>query len=177
LTRFKTSHRRLPRLFGSFVADLRAASAVEFALLAPVYILLIFGTIEVSLALFFSLNMSTAAYSGAEYLRRAAANRIVVTEADFRKVIASGFLLPTTQEDMKISLVAIADADLAASPVTFPIENRFETPNAAAGQYLLALGYNWKFILPTSHLLFSGSGKSPQLQNVSLAITAIRVTE
>ncbi|MBG0507641.1 pilus assembly protein [Agrobacterium sp. MOPV5] len=177
MTRFKTPRRRFPSLSGSFAANIQAASAVEFALLAPVYILLIFGTIEVSLALFFSLNMSTAAYSGAEYLRKAAANRTVVTEVDFRKVIASGFLLPTTEEDMKISLIAIADADLAASPVTFPIENRFETPSAAAGQYLLALGYNWKFILPTTHLLFSGSGKNPQLQNVSLAITAIRVTE
>jgi len=177
LTLFETLRRRLRDLFGPFAADIRAASAIEFALLLPIYFVLIFGTIEVSLALFFSLNMSTAASAGAEYLRKAAASRTVVSKVDFRDIIASNFLLPTTEENMKISLTAIADADLAASPVKFPIENSFETPSAAAGQYLLALGYEWKFILPTTHLLFSGSGKNPQLQNVSLAITAVRVTE
>ncbi|KJF66615.1 TadE/TadG family type IV pilus assembly protein [Rhizobium nepotum] len=177
MTRFKISHRGFPSLIRSLAADIRAATAIEFGLLLPVYLLLIFGIIEVSLVLFFSLNMSTAATAGAEYLRKAAAGRTSVTDAEFRQVIASNFLLATTEKDLKISLIAIADADLATAPVVFPVENKFEAPSKSAGQYLLALGYDWKFILPTTHLLVPSSGGKPQLQNVSLAITAVRVSE
>ena len=164
-------------LFRSYAADIRAATAVEFGLLLPVFFLLIFGIFEVGLALLLSLNLSTAANAGAELLRKAAASQSVVTESDFRRVIASNFLLGTTEETMKITLVPIPDADFTAVPLTFPVENKFQAPDKNAGQYLLALGYNWQFILPTTRLLIPSGGKRPQLQNVSLAITAVRVTE
>lgn len=169
--------RRCRIRFSSYAADIRAATAVEFGLLLPVYFLLVFGIFEVGLALLFSLNLAMAANAGGEFLRKAAASQTTVTEAEFRRVIASNFLLGTTDEDMKITLVPIPDADFTAVPLAFPVENKFQTPDRSAGQYLLALGFNWRFILPTTRLLIPGGGKQPQLQNVSLAITAVRVTE
>lgn len=170
--------RRCCGLVRSCAVDVRAATAIEFGLLMPVYFLLVFGIFEVGLALLFTLNLAAAADAGGELLRNAAASRKVVTEAEFRSVIASKFLLGTTEEDMKITLIPIPDADFTAAPLTFPIENKFQAPTNKAGQYLLALGYNWQFILPTTRLLIpSGAGEQPQLQNISLAITAVRVTE
>ena len=161
-----------------YALDTRAATAVEFGLLLPVYFLLVFGIFEVGLALLLSLNLATAANSGGEFLRKAAASHTAVTEAKFREVIAANFLLGTTETDMKITLVPIPDADFTAVPLTFPVENKFQAPDKKAGQYLLALGYNWQFIMPTTRLLIpSGGDEQPQLQNVSLAITAVRVTE
>ncbi len=92
-------------------------------MLLPVYLLLIFGIIEVSLVLFLQpqyvdgghcrdLNISRKVY-GWPNVRH--------TAAEFRKVIASNFLLATTEDDLKISLIAIADANLATTPVTFPV--------------------------------------------------------
>ena len=170
--------RRCGGQFRCYVLDIRAAVAIEFGLLLPVYFLLVFGIFEVGLALLLTLNLATAANAGAEMLRKAAASHTAVTEIEFRRVIASNFLLGTTEIDMKITLVPIPDADFTAVPLTFPIENKFQAPDKKAGQYLLALGYNWLFILPTTRLLIpGGSDTQPQLQNVSLAITAVRVTE
>lgn len=164
-------------LLRSCVADIRAATAVEFGLLMPVYFLLVFGIFEVGLALLLSLNLATAANAGGELLRKAAISQKAVTEAELRRVIASNFLLGTTEKDMKITLIPIPDADFTAAPLTFPIENKFQAPDKKTGQYLLAIGYNWRFILPTTRLLVQGGGNRPQLQNLSLAITANRVTE
>ena len=176
--RNKGLFRRCRARFRSYALDIRAATAVEFGLLMPLYFLLVFGIFEVGLALLLTLNLATAANAGAELLRKAAASQTAVTEIDFRRAIASNFLLGTTESDMKITLVPIPDADFTAVPLTFPIENKFQAPDKNAGQYLLALGYNWQFILPTTRLLIpSGAGTQPQLQNVSLAITAVRVTE
>ncbi|SCY50843.1 TadE/TadG family type IV pilus assembly protein [Rhizobium sp. NFACC06-2] len=164
--------------FRSYALDIRAATAVEFGLLMPVYFLLVFGIFEVGLALLLTLNLATAANAGAEMLRKAVASHTAVTEAEFRQVIAANFLLGTTEKTMKITLVPIPDADFTTVPLTFPVENKFQAPDKKAGQYLLALGYNWQFILPTTRLLIpSVDGKQPQLQNISLAITAVRVTE
>ena len=176
--RNKGLFRRCRARFRSYALDIRAATAVEFGLLMPLYFLLVFGIFEVGLALLLTLNLATAANAGAERLRKAAASHTAVTEIEFRRVIASNFLLGTTEIDMKITLVPIPDADFTAVPLTFPIENKFQAPDKKAGQYLLALGYNWLFILPTTRLLIpGGSDTQPQLQNVSLAITTVRVTE
>lgn len=165
------------RLYLRILADRQAAAAVEVGLLLPVFLILIFGILEIGLLLLYHLYLSTASSAGVEYLRRAAMHRQQVTERALRQAISSGFITATNADNLKISLTPILDDDIAAAPVAFPIENSFQSPTAAAGQYILAVGYRWNFVMPTTHLLVPSSGTVRQLQNVSLAITAVRVTE
>lgn len=178
----KQSHDGAPRrlfrrLYLTFLVDRQAATAVEVGLLLPVFLILIFGILEIGLLLLYHLYLSTASNAGVEYLRRAAMQRQQVTERALRQAIASGFITATDEDNLKISLMPIPDDDIAAAPVAFPIENNFKSPTASAGQYILAVGYRWNFFMPTTHLLVPKTGTVRQLQNASLAITAVRVAE
>ena len=121
----------------------------------PFFLILIFGILEIGLLFLYHLNLSTATTAGIEYLRKAAMQREQVTADALRRAIAAKFIGATDTETLKITLV----------------------PNSSAGQYILAIGYNWNFVMPTTHLLVPKFGGVRQLQNVSLAVTAVRVTE
>ncbi|MDH0613362.1 MULTISPECIES: TadE/TadG family type IV pilus assembly protein [unclassified Agrobacterium] len=172
--RFKMSRLGLYR---RFVGDRQAAAAVEVAILMPVFLILIFGILEIGLLLLYHLYLSTASNAGIAYLRKASTQREQVTADALRRAIADNFIGAADTETLKITLAPIADEDIAATPISFPIVNRFQAPSSSAGQYILAVGYNWDFIMPTTHLLVPKSGGIRQLQNVSLAVTAVRVTE
>ncbi len=164
-------------IYRRFVDDKRAATAVEVAILMPVFLVLIFGILEIGLLLLYNLYLSTATNAGIDYLRRATMQREQVTADALRRTIADNFIGATDDESLKITLVPIADDDIDAAPISFPIVNRFQAPSSSAGQYILAGGYNWGFIMPTTNLLVPASGGVRQLQNVSLAVTAVRVSE
>lgn len=160
-----------------FADDRQAAAAIEVAILMPFFLILIFGILEIGLLFLYHLNLSTATTAGIEYLRKAAMQREQVTADALRRAIAAKFIGATDTETLKITLVPIADDDIVATPISFPIVNRFQAPNSSAGQYILAIGYNWNFVMPTTDLLVPKFGGVRQLQNVSLAVTAVRVTE
>ncbi|WP_332302353.1 TadE/TadG family type IV pilus assembly protein [Rhizobium sp. GR12] len=164
-------------LYRRLLGDRQAATAVEVALLLPVFLMLIFGILEIGLLLLYHLYLSTATSAGIEYLRKAAMQREQVTADALRHAVADKFIMATDVETLKITLAPIPDEDITAAPISFPIENRFQTPDGSAGQYILAVGYTWDFFMPTTHLLVPTTGGVRQLQNVSLAITAVRVTE
>lgn len=64
-------HRLFRRLYLRILADRQAAAAVEVGLLLPVFLILIFGILEIGLLLLYHLYLSTASSAGVEYLRRA----------------------------------------------------------------------------------------------------------
>lgn len=171
------SHKSVRRLGVQLLGDKRAATAVETAFLLPVFILLIFGIIEVGILLLYYMYLSTAANAGVDYLRRAAAEEKPATEVALRQAIASNFIAPTDQNNLKIALLPIPDDDIAEALVTIPITNNFRPPTDKAGQYILAIGYNWDFVMPTTSLLIPSTEGVHQLRNISLAITAVKVTE
>ncbi|KJF70106.1 pilus assembly protein TadE [Agrobacterium arsenijevicii] len=173
----KPSRRSFLRLCPEILADRQAATAVEVGLLLPVFLLLIFGILEVGLLLLYNLYLATASNAGVEYLRNAAMHREQVTEQALRSAIASKFIAATDADNLKITLTPIRDDDIAATPLSFPIENGFQAPTALAGQYILAVGYTWDFVMPTTRLLVPKTGDVRQLKDISLAITAVRVTE
>lgn len=167
------THAACYRLFG----DRKAATAVETALLLPLFFLLIFGTLEIGLLMLYYLYLSFASNAGIEYLRKAAADGRPATEIALRKAIASHFIGGTDETNLKIALLPIPDDDIAEAKVPTPIVNDFRPPADTAGQYILAIGYKWNFLMPTTRLLVPDTGGIHQLRNISLAITAVRVTE
>ncbi|MCZ7464038.1 TadE/TadG family type IV pilus assembly protein [Rhizobium rhizogenes] len=165
------------KFYPAFFADRQAAAAIEVALLLPVFLMFIFGILEVGLLLLYHLYLSTASSAGVEYLRKAMMQRQQITELDLRLAVASNFIVGTDAGNLKIALTPIQDEDIAAAPVSFPITNKFQAPTSSAGQYILAVGYTWDFFMPTTRFLVPTTGDIRQLKNISLAITAVRVTE
>lgn len=161
------------RLFG----DRKAATAVETALLLPLFFALIFGTLEIGLLMLYYLYLSFASNAGIEYLRKAAADGRPATEIALRKAIASHFIGGTDETNLKIALLPIPDDDIAEAKVPIPIVNDFRPPADTAGQYILAIGYQWSFLMPTTRFLVPSTDGVPQLRNISLAITAVKVSE
>ncbi|MDZ7925647.1 MAG: TadE/TadG family type IV pilus assembly protein [Agrobacterium sp.] len=169
--------RFVPGLCSRLLGDRAAAAAVETALLLPLFLLLIFGIIEIGLLMLYYLYMSSASNAGVEYLRKAARDGKPATEIALRKAIASHFVAATDETNLKIALLPIPDDDIAEAAVRIPIVNDFRPPADTAGQYILAIGYNWDFLMPTTRFLVPGNDGVPQLRNISLAITAVKVSE
>lgn len=171
--RYRFAHRLCSRLLG----DRKAATAVETALLLPLFFALIFGTLEIGLLMLYYLYLSSASNAGIEYLRKAAADGKPATEIALRKAISSHFIGGTDETTLKIALSPIPDDDIAEAKVPIPIVNDFRPPADTAGQYILAVGYNWNFFMPTTRFLVPSTGGVHQLRNISLAITAVKVSE
>lgn len=148
------THGACYRLFG----DRKAATAVETALLLPLFFGLIFGTLEIGLLMLYYLYLSFASNAGIEYLRKAAADGRPATEIALRKAIASHFIGGTDETNLKIALLPIPDDDIAEAKVPTPIANDFRPLADTAGQYILAIGYNWNFLMPTTRILVPDTG-------------------
>ncbi|CUX19679.1 TadE/TadG family type IV pilus assembly protein [Agrobacterium genomosp. 13] len=171
--RYRFAHRLCSRLLG----DRKAATAVETALLLPLFFALIFGTFEIGLLMLYYLYLASASNAGIEYLRKAAADGKPATEIALRKAISSHFIGGTDKTTLKIALLPIPDDDIAEAKVPIPIVNDFRPPADTAGQYILAVGYNWNFFMPTTRFLVPSADGVYQLRNISLAITAVKVSE
>lgn len=171
--RYRFARAACYRLFG----DRKAATAVETALLLPLFLALIFGTLEIGLLMLYHLYLSSASNAGIEYLRKSAADGKPATEVALRKAITSRFIGGTDETNLKIALLPIPDDDIADAKVPIPVVNNFRPLTDTAGQYILAIGYNWNFLMPTTRFLVPSTDGVPQLRNISLAITAVRVSE
>jgi Flp pilus assembly protein TadG len=150
--------------------------ALEFGLLAPIFVALVLGILEIALVLLVNLYLTDAANSGVDYLRRSAIDRVSVTDAKLREIIAAHMPIPLAPDRLKVALVPIENSDLATSPLQYPVVNAFST-SSTAGQYLLQIGYDWPMIVPTTRYLIPYTGNTPQLQTTVIAVTAVRVTE
>jgi Flp pilus assembly pilin Flp len=62
-----TAPRRLMRSLGLFIGDRRGVSAVEFALVAPIFLLLLAGTIELGGMLYTRFQLNSALSAAASY--------------------------------------------------------------------------------------------------------------
>lgn len=71
-----------PRPLASFAADSRAAAALEFALILPVLILLLFGVVEIGNVLLLDKKVTAGAQTAADLV----AQQKVVTSADLSNI-------------------------------------------------------------------------------------------
>ncbi len=66
---------------GRFLSDRGGAAAVEFALLAPVLVALLFGTIDLGALAYQSMEVQAAAHAGADYALRSGWNSSAIQTA------------------------------------------------------------------------------------------------
>lgn len=183
----RPAFRRLARLrvYGlasAFARDTRGATAIEFAFVAPVFFLFLFAMFEIALIVWFQSVLNDGAYQGANYLRNetmsctrqgsSTNNCTAATVAGLRNTICQN-VGPGGISCDRLKLAAYSADDLLAHPVTTAamiddVAIDLKTSRA----YIIALGYEWPFGLPTSRLLLASSGSRVQLQARVYATTA-----
>jgi len=153
-------------------------TALEFALLAPVYLFLLFGILEICFVLLFSMMLSWGADRAVEYLEQGRQNYRGITSAGLRQALCNAFdHLPVSCDasHLKIALINQDDPTKSTSAISDPVVDRFDAPNG--GVYILALGYEWNFMFPTTGYVLPYAGPDVQIKTVNIAVLAERVTE
>lgn len=157
--------------------DRQGAYAVEYALLAPMFLLLVLAILEIGIVLLYMINLSSATEDAAEYIRTSAINRTEVTETELRDIISSNLLFGFKEERLHVNLVDVPDNDYARITPSFPISDGFDKPDRSTKQMILSVGYDWESFMPASSYVVSYKGDRTQLQEFAMVVTAIRVTE
>lgn len=131
--------------------DSRGATAIEFALVVPVLIALLGGIFELGTILLFAFVMNSATNAGVGYVQTATIHREAITKENLRKAIVASSMFNIDNKKLKISLTPISNNDIGAVVIDYPIKNKFKI--GKTGEYVLAVGYDWSTILPTSRYL------------------------
>lgn len=162
--------------FRNYLKNTRGATALEFALLFPVFVFILFGIVEIGAVLLFNLILTDGAKAGVDYLLDARMNHEVPTEGGLRDAVQSALLFDLGSDRLAIELVPIPDARIAEAKIAYPVEDsiRFDE---GVGQYVLMVGYDWNVSLPTTRYLVPSVGGRTQLTTTQLAIVAVRASE
>lgn len=156
------------------------ATAVEFAILLPAFLFLIFGILEIGLVVLCSIVLNAGAYRGIDYLVGQRQNYQSITDSGLRDAVCLGLAgapLSCSADFLQIALINIDTPSAKSSAVPKPIVNTFDKATATGSTYFLAIGYNWQFMLPTTGYVLPFSGPSAQIQVVQIAVLSERVTE
>lgn len=166
------------------IRDERGVTAIEFAFVAPAFLLFMFAILDIALIVLFSSLLNDGAHGAAEYLRDQTMQCVRQGNANCTQATVTGMRAAACKEismggmscDPSTLKLAVYNADdLVAKPVssTTMIDERAIALNSARA-YIIALGYEWTFPLPTSRLLLPSSGDRTQVQAHVYATTAER---
>lgn len=157
------------------------ATAIEFALVGPVFLMMIFGTFEVGLISLYSTMLDEGADAGATYMRdiRVFNKKTVYSDQDLRKAVCdaiSATSMSCSEDQLKIAVY------YAGEPITRPmnipdiIENKSALWRGWGGSYVIAVAYEWRTYFPTTSLLMKTRGDRAQFQARTYAVPAERPT-
>ncbi len=162
------------------IANVEGVAAIEFAFVAPLFFLFIFSILEIALVVLYSALLNDAALAVSKYLRdesmkcvrQNTSNCTAATTAGMREA-ACGSIAMGGMSCSQLKL-AIYDAD---DPVAKPIPPWDLIDDVAmklqnSRRYIIAVGYEWPFVLPTSRLLLPNMGDRIQLQSRVFSTTA-----
>ena len=126
-------------LFGRFARGARGAVAVEFSLIAPVMILMLFGTIELTDAILAKRRLYMGAGMLGDLMTNRAENWVHSDEIDAAVDITERVLEPYGLDDATIMVTAVTWDDAQGDPVV--VWARRRQPNATVEENTDA-GYN-----------------------------------
>lgn len=140
------------------------ATAVEFALVAPLYFLILCGIIEVGLMTWFTSSLNDGASQVGNFLREKEMNRQTPTESEIRTVACDAVKLSNLKcANLKIAIYPAYPTSSTAVAEPKIIDN-FTTPLNQRG-YIIAFGYEWGFSFPSTKLLMVRDGDRVQVQS------------
>jgi hypothetical protein len=178
----RSAHHSLPGRLFRLARQRDGATAIEFAIIAPVFFLLIYGIVEICLMVFFQSMLIEGAEAGTEYMRERRLSAQAITDAGLREAICDAISIggmSCTAGKLKVAPfyagVPNRNGDFGVPDI---IENRVEPRlggRAPGGQFILALGYNWGISLPSSSLLLPQGDDGSQIQAHVYTVVTERV--
>lgn len=143
---------------GKFRQDQRGAAAIEFALVLPLLIGLMAGTVEIGLVGIVSNNLDNAVQGAARKLRTGEADG-ATSASDFANQVCAGMFDSQASCLSKLAISVQKFGDFASAEAV--------ANNAPAGQFdkgdagdivLVKATYQWPFFMPFFNLGFQQSG-------------------
>lgn len=142
----------------SFIRDQHGTAAVEFALVLPVVIGLIIGTMEVGLVALVSNTLDNAVQSAARAVR-VNETGAATTNAAFKTAICSGMFEAQATCLSKLSVSVRTFASFAAAQAAASDTPAAEFSKGVAGDIVLVKAtYTWPFFMPFFTLGLQQSG-------------------
>ena len=169
-----------PGLFARLGVDRRGVSALEFALLAPIMILIYFGMAELSEAMMAQRRVSHATSSMGDLIAQFDSQNSPVKNTDMANVFAAANAImdpfPTTQLSLRVSSVVVqsdgstkvawSDAQgtglpayAAGAPITLPSSSSGGTSTpliSAVGDSVIMAESKYSYSSPVNYLLPNG---------------------
>jgi Flp pilus assembly protein TadG len=138
--------------------DERGAAAVEMALVLPVLIGLIMGTVEIGLVGLVSNNLDNTTQAVARKIRTGEADA-PTSASDFKTAICAGMFETQTACNAKLAVSVRKFASFAAAQAAAgdAPDNSF-TPGTAGDVILVKATYQWPFFMPFFNLTYQQSG-------------------
>lgn len=111
----------LPRLLQRFRREDHGSTLIEFAMTLPIFLLLIFGAFQCSLALFDYCNVTYAARVSARYASLHSADSLMPATSASVQSVATSFLL-TTLESNAVVIAAWTPSNTVGSTVQVTVQ-------------------------------------------------------
>jgi Flp pilus assembly protein TadG len=154
----------------------QGAAAIEFALLAPVFLIMVFGLIEICLVSWTSITLGRALQAGGKYIIDTRQDMQTPVYNTLKQKICDAITGTSLSCDNLVVAVYAYD-DPTGSPVTLPKPLTDVQPAFTADNYVIALGYNWPFSLISTPLLIPKVGGIRQMRRVTYIAAAERPIE
>lgn len=152
--------------------NVRGAAALEFALVAPIFLLVLFASFEVGFMTWNYTLATSAAEAVADYLRQSRVAQTTITDTGVRAAACTGFGATGTAcsaAKLKIALYDATNPVAVAIPTPTLIENT--TVGTTTGDaYIVAVGYEWGVVMPTAKLILPNDGTRAQVQARTYAL-------
>jgi len=167
-------HRNLGGKAAAFRGDRRASAIVEFALIAPIFFLLLFSIIEIGVIFFAQSTLQRAANDVARMIRTGQVQNGALTQAQVtNRVCADIAALMACDGNLKIDVQAFNN--FGGVTFTPPLDNNGNytatnnfSPGAACNVVLVRVFYGWSVFTPVltpflsdmsgnKHLLYAAS--------------------
>ena len=154
----------------------RGAAIPEFALLLPIYIVLLLMFFELGFVALYQSSMSSASDAVARYLRDQRVQKLIPTTVGMRDAACNAPKLVSISCDAAVMKIALYDAtNLVSNPVTPPVIIDNLAPAVLTNDaYNVAMGYEWSSPWPTARLILPTSGGRTQVQIFNYALLAER---
>lgn len=150
--------------------DENGFTAVEFAMVAPWFLMLLFGIMAVGLYFFTTFSLENAVDQAARLIRTGQAQETGMTAAQFKvKVCENAPQYVDCTGKMRVNVVSAADPGALAPPsctdaggALIPPASSVFTPGAAGNYVLVTVCYEWELAgkIPFLHLGDMGNGSA-----------------
>lgn len=161
-----------------FLGDRRAASALEFAIVSPIFIAFVLGILELGLIGFYNTLVVDGAQKGADYMRKQKLGGLLYTDAGLRDAVCASITIGGLSCDtakLKIAPIYSGAPVGGYYPVPTIIDNLPDPLAGAGDQYIVAVGYNWGMNFSTSMLFLPQGPSGSQIQGFVYTVLAERV--